>query len=208
MDLKKYEDKNSIGVDVLKEIGSIGTGNAATALSTVLGRKIEMSIPEVEVIGFNQALKKLGGPEQVVAAVLVQVSGEINGVMLFMQDLQFINIVLESLLNKTISDYDEIDQLEISALTEVGNILISSYMNALSTLAGITMDLSVPSVSINMLGGIMNVPFVMYGYQMDKLMTIRGRFRCDGEEMFSRLLLLPDMESLDYMMKKLGVNVE
>ena len=207
MDMKKYEDKNSMGVDVLKEIGSIGTGNAATALSTVLGRKIEMSIPEVEVMGFNQALQKLGGPEQIVAAVLVQISGESKGIMLFMQDLKFVNIVLDSLLHKTIADYDEIDQLEISALTEVGNILISSYMNALSTLTGITMNLSVPSVSINMLGGIMNVPFAMYGYQTDKLMTIRGRFRCDGEEVFSRLLLLPDMESLDYIMKKLGVEI-
>lgn len=208
MDIRKYEDKNSIGVDVLKEIGSIGTGNAATALSTVLGRKIEMTIPEVEVMGFNQALQKLGGPEQIVAAVLVQVSGEINGIMLFMQDLKFINIVLDSLLHKTISDYEEIDQLEVSALTEVGNILISSYMNAMSTLTGITMDLSVPSVSINMLGGIMNVPFAMYGYKTDRLMTIRGRFRCDMEEVFSRLLLLPDMESLDYIMKKLGVVIE
>lgn len=208
MDFKKYEDKNSMSLDVLKEIGSIGTGNAATALSTVLGRKIEMTMPEVELVGFNQALHKLGGPEQMVAAVLVEVSGEVNGIMLFMQDLKFINIVLESLLHKSISDYAEIDQLEMSALTEVGNILISSYMNAMSTLTGITMNLSVPSVSVNMLGGVMNVPFSMYGYQMDKIMVIRGRFRCDGEEVFSRLMLLPDMESLDYIMKKLGVMSE
>ncbi|MBS4959368.1 MAG: chemotaxis protein CheC [Clostridiales bacterium] len=205
MNLKNFEDSNSIGFDVLKEIGSIGTGNAATALSTVLHRKIEMSLPDVDWVEFNQAIKELGGPEKLVAGVLVELSGDVHGIMLFLQNLEFINIILEGVLGKKIDSFDQIDSLEVSALTEVGNIIISSYVNALSSLTGITMNLSVPSVSINMLGGIMNVPIAIYGYQMDKLMTINGTFKCDEEEVYSRLLLLPDVESLDYIMGKLGV---
>ena len=205
MDYNGYKNEISLSYDVLKEIGSIGTGNAATALSTVLGRKISMTLPEVKLVEFNKAIYELGGPEKIVAAILVEFSGEVHGVMLFLQNLKFINIVMESLLQKHIDDLSEITEMEMSALTEVGNIIISSYVNALSGLTEITMDLSVPSVSINMLGGIMNVPIAMYGYSMDKLLTINGTLECDGEEVYSRLLMLPDEKSLDYIMQKLGV---
>lgn len=205
MDYNRYKDETSLNFDVLKEIGSIGTGNAATALSTVLGRKISMTLPEVKLVEFNKAIYELGGPEKIVAAVLVEFSGEVHGVMLFLQNLKFINVVMEGLLERHIDDLRDITEMEVSALTEVGNIIISSYVNALSSLTGITMNLSVPSVSINMLGGIMNVPIAMYGYTMDKLLTINGTFECDGEEVYSRLLMLPNEESLDYIMQKLGV---
>lgn len=207
MNFNKFENNNNMGVDALKEIGSIGTGNSATALSNILGRKIEMTIPDVKVVDFNRAIKELGGPEKVVVGVLVELTGEVKGIMLFLQNLEFINIVLDSLLGKKIESYDEIDTLEVSALTEVGNIIISSYISAMSTLTGIKMSVSVPSVSINMLGGIMNVPMAMYGYNTDKLMTINGTFKCDEAEIYSRVIMLPDMESLEYIMKKLGVSV-
>ena len=205
MDFKRYEDEKSLDFDVLKEIGSIGTGNAATALSTVLGKKITMTVPEVKLVEFNKAIYELGGPEKIVAAVLVELSGEVQGLMLFLQNLKFINTVLGGLLNDHIEDLSQIDAMETSALTEVGNIIISSYINAMSSLTGITMNLSVPSVAINMLGGIMDVPIAMYGYTMDHLMTINGTFLCDGEEVYSKLLLLPTEESLDHIMSKLGV---
>lgn len=205
MNFKKYNDETSMNFDALKEVGSIGTGNAATALSTVLGRKIIMTLPEVKLVEFNRAIYDLGGPEKIVAAVLVEFSGEINGVMLFLQNLEFINVVMDGLLSRRIEDLRDITEMEVSALTEVGNIIISSYMNALSSLTGITVNLSVPSVAINMLGGIMNVPIVMYGYKMNQLLSLNGTFECDGEEVYSRLLMLPDEESLDYIMRKLGV---
>lgn len=203
--MKNYEEQSGMGYDALREIGSIGTGNAATALSSVLGRKIEMSLPEVKLVEFNKAIYELGGPEKMVVGVLTEITGEVNGVMLFLQNMEFINIVLETLLGKKIEDFSEISSMEVSALTEVGNIIISSYVNAMSDLTGIEMHLSVPSISMNMLGGIMNVPMTIYGYTMDKLMTINGTFKCDESEIYSRLLMLPDVKSLVYIMQKLGV---
>ena len=205
MDFKNYTDETSMSFDVLKEIGSIGTGSAATALSTVLAQKITMSLPEVKLVDFNRVLYELGGPEKIVGAVLSEFSGEMHGMMLFMMDLDFVNVMMQSLMGKPISDWGEIEMLETSAMTEVGNIIISSYVNAMAELTGITINLSVPSVSVNMLGGIMTVPITMYGCTSDKLMTIRGRLNCDGQEVYCRLLMLPDEPSLDYMMQKLGV---
>lgn len=203
--MKKYEDMNNMDLDVLREIGSIGTGNAATALSQVLNVSVKMSLPEVRILGFNEAIKALGGPESIVAGVLVVMSGEINGIMLYIQRLDFINVILESLLNKTIKDYSELQDLETSALVEIGNIMISSYISALSKLTDITINLSVPSIAVNMLGGILSVPMAELGQKTDKIMTIDGKFTCGTKEVFSNLLLLPDIESLNYLLKKLGV---
>ncbi len=205
MNLDRYTDTNSMRFDALKELGSIGTGSAATALSTMLGKRISMELPEVKLVEFNRAIYDLGGPEKIVAAVLTEFSGEMNGIMLFLQNKEFINVVLQSLMGKQINALSELTELELSALTEIGNIIISSYVNALANLVGMSVNLSVPTTTVNMLGGIMNVPIVMYGYTTDKLMTINGALECDGEEMLCRLLLHPDEATLDLMMQKLGV---
>ena len=208
MSILKYEDINNFELDILKELGSIGTGNAATALSGVLSKTVKMSLPEVKIMDFNKAIYEFGGPETVVAGVLVNFSGEIKGMMLYIQELNSTNTVLECLLGKNIDNFMDLDDIEISALIEVGNIIISSYMSAISSLTGIKINLSVPEVSVNMLGGIMNVPIAEYGYKTDKLMTIGGKFMYEEQEICSNLILMPEVESLNYLIKKLGVSCE
>ena len=116
MGIANYEDMNALELDVIKEIGSIGTGNAATALSQVLKKTTKMSLPAVYVLGYNEAIEMVGSPEEIVAAVLVKMSGEINGIMLFILKIDFINAVLDSVLSKDIDDYMDLTELEKSAL--------------------------------------------------------------------------------------------
>ncbi len=206
MGIEKYEDMNALEMDVIKEVGSIGTGNAATALSQVLTRPTKMSIPDVYILGYNEAIEMIGTPEEIVAAVLMKMSGEINGIMLFVLKMDFINAVLSSVMSKKIDDYMELTELEKSALEEVGNIIISSYVNALSGLTGVTIQLSIPSIAINMLGGILSVPMAEFGYETDKLMMINGKFIVDDTVLDSNLLMMPDIRSLNHLMHKLGVD--
>ena len=203
--MKKYEEMSSLEIDVLREIGSIGTGNAATALSQMMNKKIGMTMPEVQILGFNEAIAKFGGPEMIVSGVLVTTSGELNGIMLYLQQLDFINAMLEEVLVENIESFEQLGELEVSALVEIGNIMISSYISAISKLTGIHVKLSVPAMSVNMLGGIMSVPMVELGHQTDKIMTISGKFLVDDKEVYSTLLLMPDVGSLNYLLKKLGV---
>jgi chemotaxis protein CheC len=206
--MKRYEDMDSMEMDVMREIGSIGTGNAATALSQVISSKIQMTIPQVEILGYNEAIKKMGGPESIVAGVLVKMTGEIEGLMLYIQRLDFINLVLEKLLSERITGYEQLGEMETSALVEIGNIMISSYINAVCELSGISINLSVPGISVNMLGGILSVPMIEFGHQTDKIMAINGKFICDNKEVYSNLLMMPDVNSLNYLLKKLGVSHE
>ena len=206
MTIKSYDELSSLELDTLKEIGSIGTGNAATSLSSLIGKPVRIKQPEVRIMEYNEAIEWIGGPEPITAGVLVGMSGQLSGIMLSVQQLDFVNLVLESMMGKTIQDYMELGEMERSALTEVGNIMISTFINALSGLADINIDLTVPAFTVDMQGAIITVPMAEYGGQSNYIMTIGGNFICNGKEIPCRLLLSPDIRSLNFLLRKLGVN--
>ena len=206
MAIKKYEEMNALELDILKEIGSIGGGNAATALSSMLSAKVNMTLPRAEILEFNEAIEKMGDPESVVAAIFVEMSGEIEGIMLFILPQEFSDDILFRMLGKTRVELLELEEIDTSVLTEIGNIVISSYVTALSSLTNVEVELSVPQFTVNMLGGILSVPIAMMGQHSDRIMMVTGDFKVDEKSLHSSMLLLPDVESLNILMKKLGVD--
>ncbi len=206
MAISRYEDMNDMKIDVLKEMGSIGGGNAATALSSMLGAKVNMSLPRAEILGFNEALERLGHPEDLIAAVFVELTGEIQGIMLFIAPQDFSDEVIFRMLGKTSVPLLEMEEIDSSVITEIGNIVISSYVTALSSLTNVEVELSVPQFTVNMLGGVMSLPMAMMGQYSDRIMMVTGEFKIDGKALNSGMLLLPDVESLNILMKKLGVD--
>lgn len=206
MKIKHYEDLNLQELDVMREIGSIGTSHAATALSKLLNRETRITIPTVSILGYEEAVDRIGMAEEVVAAALVKMEGDIAGIMLFLFDLELANTILDKVLGKTWSSFLEMDEMARSALEEVGNIIICSYINAFSRLIHVDINLSVPSSSINMLGGILMVPVAEYGYDTDKLMYCNADFVIEGKKFSDWLLMLPDIRSLNTIMEGLGVS--
>nr|WP_300167521.1 chemotaxis protein CheC [uncultured Flavonifractor sp.] len=203
--MKSYEDLNGLELDTIREMGSIGMGNAATALSSMLGCEVRIDLPEVRIMGYNEAIDWIGGPEVITAGVLVHMSGELNGIMLSVQQMEFVNLVLERMVGQTVENYEELTELDSSALVEVGNIMISTFINALCNLADISTRLTVPAFGVDMQGAILAVPMAEFGGQSDYIMTIGANFICGGREVPSRLLLSPDIRSLNFLLKKLGV---
>lgn len=205
MRLKSYGDMNLLELDVMKEISSIGTSHAATSLSKLLQKEVRISIPEVSVLGYDETVNRIGDIEELVAATLVQMSNEVNGLMLFIFKLDLANVVLEKLIGTRYESFEQLDELAYSALEEIGNIIICSYVNAFTQLVGVEIDLSVPSSTLNMLGGILTVPIAEYGYETDKLMYINAEFIIDGKKLSDGLLMLPDIASLNGILERLGV---
>ena len=132
--------------------------------------------------------------------------GDVEGLMLFLFNLEFANTVLKGVLGNEYKSFEEMTELEYSALTEVGNIVICSYINAFSKLVGMDIELSVPSFTVNMLGGILTVPIAEFGYVTDKLMYFNADFVMDGRKLPDWLLMLPDIPSLNRIMTQLGVS--
>ena len=203
--MKTYEELNGLELDTIREIGSIGTGNAANALSSMLGCKVTIEVPEVKIMGYNEAIDWIGGPETVTAGVLARLEGEINGIILSIQHMEFINLVLQHMIGNGVEDYQYLTELEISALLEVGNIMISAFANAMAGLTDMKIRLTVPAFAVDMQGAIIAVPMAEFGGQSDYIMTIGADFICHGQKVPCRLLLSPDIRSLNFLLKKLGV---
>ena len=134
-------------IDALKEIGNIGAGNAATALSMLLSKKITIKVPRIRIIPFDDVSKSVGGPERLVVGIFMRINGDIDGNILIVIPEQDAYCLTETLLNvKRDRDLD-FSEMEISALTELGNIVGSSYIVALSELTKLSLKISVPSLA-------------------------------------------------------------
>lgn len=205
MSLNKFEEMNSMQIDALREIGSIGTSHAATSLSSLLGTEVRIPLPEVKILEFNQAVEELGGFETVSAGVISVLSGQVNGMMLALFELEAINLLLKRMMGMTVNDYSELTEIESSAIIEVGNILISTFINALSNLTGIKIAPSVPQIAIDMQGAMITVPMAAYGNQSDYIMLLGGTFIVDNKVTPCKLLLAPDVKSLNYLLYRLGI---
>ena len=204
--IKNYDQLTSLEIDTLREIGSIGTGNAATALSQMMNKPVRITLPEVRIMEYNEAIEWIGGPEEVTAGVLVKMSGDVGGIMLSVQKLELVNVVLSTMLGESVVGYENLTELERSAMIEIGNIMISTFINAMSGLADLDIKLTVPAFAVDMQGAILTVPMAEYGGMSNYLMAIGGNFVCDGKEVPCHLLLSPDLRSLDFLLRKLGVS--
>ena len=171
IDLEKLEDSQ---FDVLKEIGNIGAGNATTALATMLNIKVDMSVPNVALLPFDNISSFIGSEEQTVVGILLEIQGDIDGMMMFLFDMKSAHHLVNSLMMRDVHQDEngmaDFSEMEMSALNEIGNIVSGSYLSALSGLTGMKMVSSVPALSIDMLGALLSVPAIEFGKYGDKLL--------------------------------------
>jgi chemotaxis protein CheC len=207
MSADKIENLNSMQLDVLREIGNIGAGNAATALACLLADKVDMTVPVLEIVGMDEATASLGGPENPVVGILLAMSGDVSGIIMFVLQQKFIQMVFETLLNKkcvSCGDIKKLDEMDTSLLKELGNILAGAYLNAMSQLTGLRIDVSPPDISADMAGAIMSLPAAMFGLVGDKALLIREDF-IKGDHITSHIIMVPELNSLNLILKRLGV---
>lgn len=200
-----YEDLNAIHMDVLREIGNIGAGNAATSLSIMLGTPVEMTLPKVNLVEFDDVAKAVGGAESINYGVLVNLEGDVDGMIMFILNKEFAYLVLNILMGETFGAFDEMDEISLSAIKEVGNILSAAYANAIGQLTGLKITMSVPYVSIDMAGALLSVPIIKFGSVGDKVLFIEENFMGDRESVMSHMILFAEIESLNLILGKLGL---
>ncbi len=206
MALNTYEDLNDIHMDVLREIGNIGSGNAASALSSMLTSPVNISVPVVKIMDYEEVVDALGGPEEMIVGLLLRLDGDVKGMIMFLLHQNFANMLLMSLLGEEIS-LDKIDEIGYSAIQEMSNIMAASYINAISAMTGLSINLSVPAMCVDMLGAILSVPAIHYANISDKIIFISDEFSSDNIHAPNHILLIPDVDSLDKIMENLGIEL-
>lgn len=198
------DNLNSMQIDVLREIGNIGAGNAATALSKMIAKRIDMDVPKVNILEFKDVAELVGGPETAVVGIYFKVTGDITGSIMFLLDKLSAKF-LTNLLMGTSNDSDILDDMERSALQEVGNILAGSYLSSLSSLTGLKLVVSIPSLAADMAGAILSVPVILFGQVGDKVMLIETDFIEGSQHVKGNFFLVPDEDSFEVLLKSLGV---
>ena len=199
------DNLNDLQFDVLKEIGNIGAGNATTALAKMMNMKIDMNVPRVDLVPFTNLPDIFGSPEEVLAGILVQLDGDIKGMMMFLVKEKSAHNLVNSLMGGMIqSSGDGFSDMELSALGEIGNIIIGAYLSAMSNLTSLKISSSVPYISIDMAGALLSVPSIEFGKLGDKVLLIETQF---GELDFVNgyFLMVPELESYDAILSSLGM---
>ncbi|MDR2183724.1 MAG: chemotaxis protein CheC [Clostridiales bacterium] len=197
---------NQIHIDILREIGNIGVGNAISSLSALLNAEMKMTVPEVKFLEFKEVGTILGGDEVLVFGILVQISGDINGMMMFLVKPESARALINSLMGGDSDDIHNFNEMEQSALQEIGNILCSSYLGALSGFINKTAKPTPPVVALDMATAILSVPAIEFGKMADGVLfidTVIDTPSCASISGF--FLLVPDMDSFNIILTSLGV---
>ncbi|WP_202556162.1 chemotaxis protein CheC [Paenibacillus silvestris] len=193
-------------MDVLKEVGNIGAGHAATALSTLLDKPIDMLVPKVRMLPFEEICESVGGAETVVLAIFLRVEGDAPGNMFFILNLDAAKNMLRDLIGLKIEDQEEYSELELSALNEIGNILAGSYLSSLADFTNLNMQPTVPALAIDMAGAILSYGLLQFGQMGDQALLIDTKFLEGENEVQGHFFLIPDPESFGKIFSALGVD--
>lgn len=199
---------NDVQLDVLREIGNIGAGNATTALAKLVNLKIDMKVPRVAMVEFPNLAETIGNEEDLMVAVLVTLSVDINGIMMFMMDKKSAKFLIEQMLaGSGMEVSDDFGEMEMSVVSEIGNIISGSYLTALSTLLNMNIDMSVPYTAVDMAAAIISVPAIEFGKIGDEVLLIQTDFG-DDFDVNGFFILIPELESYGKILQALGLQGE
>lgn len=201
----EYGNLDSSKLDVLRELGNIGAGNATTALSQMINKRVDMGVPKAELIEVEKISQILGGEEALVAGILLGIEGDVEGMMMFVQEQTSARNLVNLLMGRELDDFTEFSEMDISALQEIGNIITGAYLNSLSALTGLKIIPTVPNMAIDMAGAILSVPAIEFGKVGNHALLIQTGFGGAGEEVFGYFVLIPEVQSYEKIFKSLGM---
>ena len=190
--------------DVLKELGNIGAGNATTALAQMLQCKVDMKVPQVQLLEFKNVGAMIGGEEHLMTGIYLGVEGDITGSIMFMMEQETAKHLVSKMMLGMESGGDRFNEMELSALKEVGNIITGSYLNSLSDLTRLTIYPTIPSIATDMAGAILSVPAIEFGIYGDKILLIQTQFS-DEVDLNGYFILVPDADSYTKILASLGI---
>lgn len=203
--MRSLNDLDKEHLEVLKEIGNIGMGNAATSLAVMLNHKVEMKMPEVSIVPFSRITDILNGPESIVMGALVEMSGDLHGSILLVQELEDASKLISMAMDAPyVNGKAAFTDMELSVITEVSNILVGSYLSAISTLTGLNIRATVPAITIDMAGAIMSVLAIEYSKVGDAVLFLETSFG-GVDSLKGHFFLIPDLNSYNVMLKSLGM---
>lgn len=208
--MNEQNDSNlSKHLDVFKEIGNIGAGHAASALATMMNRRIAMSVPDAAVVPFDEIVNVLDGPETLVAGVLIDISGDLNGYILLLLSMDDAIAMVSQALSQPVRDTKDagfqLTEMECDTLLEIANILVGSFLSAITSFSGLRTTPTVPQLSIDMLGAIISIATIEYGKIGESVLFLKTQFNDLEGDISGHFFLIPDYNSYKMLLEALGL---
>jgi chemotaxis protein CheC len=188
-----------IQLDALREVANIGSGNAATALAGMLGRSVDLSVPNAAALPLAEAVEAAGPVDAEVSAVVLPVFGDMDALVLLLFGPEEAE-TLCGLLG--VEGYPE---MALSALGEIGNILGSSYVGALEAMSGIAMEPRPPQTIQDMLGAIVASALATSAVETDIALLLDSQLLVDDAECAFNFIFVPSEEGVTHLLTSLGL---
>jgi chemotaxis protein CheC len=190
---------SDLELDALRELANIGSGTAATALSQMLGRSIDVSVPKAAALPLEEAVASVGEPEQVVVGVVLQVFGDLPGLAVLLFTEKDADRVCELL------GVEPSTEFATSALQEIGNILCASYLGAIVSMVGLDLQPGPPQIACDMLGSIVESVLLANAATTDIALLLDSDIRIEGEGSAVQFMLIPSDEGVSSLLARLGL---
>jgi len=187
--------------DALREVSNIGAGHAVTALNQMTQKVVMLEVPEVTLVPFKEVVSRLGGPEEEVVGLFFRVFGEARGNMLIAMPRRSAAQLVKLILGSEPSDFGN---MEISALKEIGNILSSSYLNAMGSMLKRTFIPSIPSFSLDMAQAVVDLLLIELAEVTNEALVIETFFISRDHSFDGHFFLLPNPTSIDFLLEAIG----
>ncbi|MCP4760806.1 MAG: hypothetical protein GY870_03425 [archaeon] len=204
-------EMNEIQASALQEVGNICTGNAANALSTMIDKIVKINIPSTEIVHSKEVVNMVGQPNQWCIGVYVEIVGDLYMYMMLVFDKMNALRLADQLLMASRSEEEleaisKLGPMDESALMEVGNILGSHYLTALSSMTGLDVTPSTPAISYDMLGALLDSLIIRLSEASDIAVVLNTIFYIEDQEMDGYFLIFPTPESIGDIFDRLGLN--
>ena len=194
--MSRYTD---LQLDALRELANIGSGTASTALSSMLGRSVDISVPSAFVMPMAEAVGTIGDPESEATGVVLGIKGEMPGSVLLLFTPKDAELMCGLLGVEAGTEFG------VSALMEIGNIVGASYINALGQMIGMELEPTPPAAATDMLGAIVQTVLAERTGAGDVALLLDSDLVVEGEDCSVSFLLVPDQGGVDQMLERLGV---
>ena len=200
------DNVNEMYIDVLREIGNIGAGNATTSLASMINAKIDLSVPKVELMEASELGSAICPEDEIIVGIFLEVTHDITGSMMFLMKMDSAHYLVNKLMGKDPTNMDPFDEMDLSAMKEIGNIISASYLTALSGMTNLTISPSIPYIAVDMAGAILSVPAIQFGQYGNNALLIETEFG-DDYRIGGYFILMPEEESYAKILTSLGIQI-
>jgi chemotaxis protein CheC len=187
-------------LDALRELANIGSGTASTALSAMLGRSVDISVPKAQALPFAEAVEAAGPAEQEITGIVLGIVGDMNGTVLLLVPPADADALCRML------GVEPDDEVALSALGEIGNIVGTSYINALASMTGMAIEPTPPATTTDMLGALVASVLAGQAHAGDVALMLDSNLVVEGADCAVSFLLVPDQGGVDTLLARLGLS--